>query len=351
MCVAHRQTVRRRQFDIRRYGLIVCAGLLGVVITSRLLADEPSTSPVRFLTEWGKQGTEPGEFDLPIGIAINSSDEVLITDFYNGRVQTFDLEGKFLGLFAVDPYPGGMAVDEDGTIYVTHFGAGRANEDRQPDKVTVHAPDGMLLRQWGRHGTGEGEFDEPGGLTIGPEGRVYVCDQTNRRVQVFDREGKFLFQWGKYGVEPGQFGGNTSPKSRVGGPQFVAVDSEGLIYTTEASVGRIQAFTPDGKFVRAWGDNEDKPGSFGGEFAGFKASLKGPIALCFDPQDRLWISAVSGRVQQFSKTGEFLRGFGEVQGTEPGQFYAPHGLALDRHGHLFVVDAYNRRIQKFAVNP
>lgn len=60
------------------------------------------------------------------------------------------------------------------------------------------------------------------------------------------------------------------------------------------------------------------------------------------------MSAVSGRIQQFTKDGKYLRGFGE-QGTKPGQFYGPHGIALDRHGNLYVVDAYNHRIQKFAV--
>jgi NHL repeat len=46
-----------------------------------------------------------------------------------------------------------------------------------------------------------------------------------------------------------------------------------------------------------------------------------------------------------------VRGFGETQGHEPGQFYAPHGLALDSHGRLYVVDAYNHRVQEFAVPP
>ena len=55
------------------------------------------------------------------------------------------------------------------------------------------------------------------------------------------------------------------------------------------------------------------------------------------------MAAVSGRIQQFTKDGKYLRGFGE-QGTKPGQFYAPHGIALDSHGHLYVVDAYNHRI-------
>ena len=91
-------------------------------------------------------------------------------------------------------------------------------------------------------------------------------------MQVFDAEGKFLTKWGEYGVKPGQFGGNVIPKSRGGGPNFVALDSNGHVYTTEAAVGRVQKFTADGMFLLAWGDNEDKPGSFGGVFSAQKGS-------------------------------------------------------------------------------
>src|SRR3954453_633766 len=50
----------------------------------------------RFLGEWGKKGSEPGEFHFPIGIAINADDEVFVTDFYNARVQKFSVDGKLL---------------------------------------------------------------------------------------------------------------------------------------------------------------------------------------------------------------------------------------------------------------
>src|SRR5262249_743984 len=143
-----------------------------------------------------------------------------------------------------------IAVDEDGHVYLSHFSAMRLKEEKKPDRVSVYSPQGQLLRQWGKTGTGAGEFDYPGGIALGPGGRVYVADQTNRRVQGVDRQGKFLFQWGAYGTGPGQFGGNISPKSRVGGPQFLAVDGAGHVYTTEGSMDRVQQFTADGKFLR-----------------------------------------------------------------------------------------------------
>ncbi|WZO98813.1 NHL repeat-containing protein [Isosphaeraceae bacterium EP7] len=304
----------------------------------------------RFLGEWGEEGSEPGEFHFPIGIAINAADEVFVADFYNDRIQKFSVDGKLLAVLPVLPNPGGIAISRSGDLYLSHF-AERKREERTTDRVSVYDPAGKLLRQWGRTGSNDGEFDCPGGLALGQDGRVYVADQTNRRVQVFDGEGKFLFKWGEHGSKPGQFGGKVSIRSRVGGPQFLAFDSTGNVYTTEGSEGRVQKFTPEGKFLLAWGDNEVKPGSFGGTFSGFgrgKVTLQGPVALCVDKHDRVWVSAVCGRIQRFTTEGEYLGGFGS-EGTKPGEFLAPHGLAFDSHGHLFVVDAFNHRIQKFAV--
>lgn len=312
-------------------------------------ATSESVQP-RFVREWGREGTEPGEFHFPIGIAINGADEVFVSDFYNGRVQKFSTEGKLLAVIPVLPNPGGIALNKSGDIFLAHF-AEKKRAERTADGISVYSPTGTLLRQWGRTGNNDGEFDCPGGLAIASNGTLYVADQTNRRVQRFDEQGKFLGKWGEYGMKEGQFGGNVSILSRVGGPQFVAFDRQGNLYTTEGSVGRVQKFTADGRFLAAWGDNQDKPGSFGGVFTGFKdrkATLQGPVAIIVDRDDRIWVSAVSGRIQQFTSDGKFLRGFGS-QGDQPGQFFAPHGLAFDSRGDLYVVDAFNHRIQRFAV--
>jgi tripartite motif-containing protein 71 len=311
---------------------------------------EAKAAVPRFLREWGEEGSEPGEFHFPIGIAINAADEIFVTDFYNDRVQKFSVDGKLLAVIPVLPNPGGIAISRSGDLYLAHF-AERKREERKTDRISVYDSAGKLLRQWGRTGSNDGEFDCPGGLAVRQNGRVYVADQTNRRVQVFDGEGRFLFKWGEHGSKLGQFGGKVSIRSRVGGPQFLAFDSEGNLYTTEGSEGRVQKFTPGGKFLLAWGDNEVKPGSFGGTFSGFegrKVTLQGPVALCIDKRDRVWVSAVCGRIQRFTAEGEYLGGFGS-EGTKPGEFFAPHGLAFDSHGHLYIVDAFNHRVQKFAV--
>ena len=312
-------------------------------------SDGPPPKPAaRFLLEWGTHGDKPGQFNFPIGVMVTPAGEVLVSDFYNARVQRFSSDGKLLASFATLPNPGGIALDADGNVYLTHFSAMKTKEEKKPDRVSVYAPDGKRLREWGKTGIGDGEFDYPGGIAVSARERVYVADQTNRRVQVFDRTGKFLAKWGEYGVKEGQFGGNVSPKSRVGGPQFVALDRDGNVYTTEGSVGRVQKFTADGKFLLAWGNNDDKPGSFGGRYDGRPAGLQGPVGICLDGKGRVWVTSVGGRVQQFTPDGKFLGRFG-APGEKAGQFVAPHGVAVDGKGHLYVVDSFNHRVQKFAL--
>lgn len=320
---------------------------LGVLSLPLVHAEEAPHVTAQFVTTWGKEGAAPGDFNIPIGIAINAADEVFVTDHYNSRVQKFDADGKLLAHFTVLPNPGGIAVMGD-RIYLSHFPASRMMKDTKvPDRVSVYSQKGEFIREWGSTGKEEGQFDFPGGIAISKMGEVFVADQTNRRVQVFDRDGKFLRKWGGYGVQPGQFGGNTNPKSRVGGPNFIAIDREGNVFTTEASMGRVQKQTPEGEPLLAWGTLEDKPGGFGGNFTAFKANLIGPIGICLDQQERLWIAAVSGRVQCFTREGKYLGGFGDAQGTASGQFYAPHGIAINNRGEIFVVDSYNHRVQKF----
>jgi tripartite motif-containing protein 71 len=307
------------------------------LLASSLGAARADEVTMRFLQEWGKKGSAPGEFDAPIGLAIDDNDEILVSEFRNNRVQRFSAEGRALGSFAVEPMPGGIAVDRQGRIFVAPM---------MSHKVCVYSPSGRLLREWGKHGKGDGEFDQPGGIAVAPDGTVYVADQVNRRVQRFSPEGKFLLKWGEYGTRPGQFDGKEKLPNRTGGPNFVAADANGYVYTTEAALGRVQKFTPDGRPVSWFGDNGTGPGGFGGR----PRNLPGPIAICVDRAGRIWVSSTNHRVQAFSPEGKFLGGAVALEPAEgPGGFHTPHGLAFDSRGSLYVADSQNHRIQKFAV--
>jgi DNA-binding beta-propeller fold protein YncE len=231
--------------------------------------------------------------------------------------------------------PGGIAVGRDGAVYVAPL---------MSHKVCVYSSAGKLIRQWGKHGKGDGEFDQRGAIAVAPDGTVYVADQVNRRGQRFSPEGKFLIKRGQYGSKPGQFDGKEKLPNRTGGPNFVAVERNGNMYATEAALGRVQKFTPEGKFLLAWGDNSTRPGGFGGR----PKNLPAPIAICLHKQGRVWVSATNHRVQQFTAAGTYVQGIGG-KGSGPGQFVTPHGLAVDSIGDLYVVDAQNQRIQKFAL--
>jgi sugar lactone lactonase YvrE len=307
---------------------------------------EPAGAP-KFVLTWGHKGDKPGEFYSPIGLAINPKDEVFVTDVNNARVQKFSADGKFLGAFDLpwdEPkrksnQAGGIAVDGKGLVYLSYM---------MQHKVAVYTEAGQLVREWGKHGKGDGELNGPGGIVLTLDGSVYVADQRNHRVQKFTSEGKFLGKWGEHGSKPGQFDGLEKPGSRFGGPHFLALDSKGQIYTTEGALGRVQQFTPEGKPLLAWGDKGDQPGGFGGLKTGYAPNSFGPIAILVDKQDRVWVSSLNDRVQLFTASGKYLFRLGGT-GTGPGQFKRPHGLALDSKGFLYVADAGNQRIQKFAI--
>src|SRR5580704_10307629 len=117
--------LRRRDF------LRIGGGGIASLISSPLWAqtdgqDESRSAPHVVLT-WGTNGHGEGEFDIPIAIAVNQKDEILVTDFRQtnaeakSRVQRFDQEGRFLAAFETDAMPGGLAVDKDGFLYVTHM--------------------------------------------------------------------------------------------------------------------------------------------------------------------------------------------------------------------------------------
>jgi hypothetical protein len=97
-----------------------------------------------------------------------------------------------------------------------------------------------------RAGIGDGELHFPISFDVGPDGRVYVLDAANSRIQVFSADGIYITQWGSRGSEPGQFDfgflqGDETWKELSGS---IAVDDEGFIYVADVGNQRIQKFAP-----------------------------------------------------------------------------------------------------------
>lgn len=318
----------------------VGVGYLALTAGISVVAGDDQPLPPKFLLEWGRRGKAEGEFDACVGITVGKNDEVYTSEFRNQRVQKFTSDGKFLATFAVQPHASGLAVDAEGNVFVAHWNS---------NKVAVYSPDGKLLREWGQKGTGDGEFQLPGSIALGPDDLLYVPDQGNSRVQKFTRDGKFVGKWGQHGNEPGQFGGGQPVGGRFAGPQFVAFDRAGNVYATDAALDRVQKFTATGELLGFWGSESAEPGGFGPPPKNKDGSPGpgGPISVCVDRSDRVWVSATNNRVQQFSNDGKYLRGVGG-EGTEPGRFRLPHGIALDSRECLYITDTMNGRIQKFA---
>lgn len=120
-------------------------------IDAGLVPSDVSLPAPPFVLEWGRRGKGEGEFSACVGITIGKNDEVYTAEFRNQRVQRFTSQGRFLGTFAVQPHAGGIAVDPEGNVYA-HWNS---------NKVAAYSPQGKLVREWGRKGSGDGEFQLP----------------------------------------------------------------------------------------------------------------------------------------------------------------------------------------------
>lgn len=318
-----------------------------LLLTAPLFAAEPEKPQPKFLLEWGEKGGKPGQFYSPIHIAISPKDEIFVADLNNSRIQQFTADGKHVGGFdlPLDTPPrkscmvGGLALDKDGSLIVAFM---------IQHKIGVYSKDGKLLREWGKKGTADGEFNQPGGIVVRADGKLVIADQCNHRVQVFGADGKFIRKWGSHGTKPGEFGGAEPAGSRFAGPHFIVQDSKGRLYTTEGVTGRIQQFDADGKPLAAWGSKAKEPGAFGEYQFGNLKNTFGPIGVFVDRRDRVWVSSLNDRVQCFTPDGKFLFKLEETDEMNP--FRHPHGMAQDSKGNLYIADSGNQRIVKFA-NP
>ena len=178
-------------------------------------------------------------------------------------------------------------------------------------------------------------------LAVDGKGNSYIVDNSaeNPRVLKYDKQGRFLLEWGGRGSGEGQF--EFWPQNPEDGPNagFVAVDSRGYVYVSDAYNFRVQKFDSHGDFIMQFGE----PGTGDGQF---DPPNSGPIYV--DKQDNIWVSTFP-RVQKFDSQGNFLASYGS-EGTGPGQFTGAGLGAIDSHGNMYITDLFNARVQKLDAN-
>lgn len=286
----------------------------------------------------GHQGIGAGQFNVPTGLAVDTSGILFVADSYNHRVQRItpsggvspiggrgNGRGQFLS-------PQGLATDARQAFYIVEQGNHR---------VQKYSATGTLELIFGRPGRGRGELHGPMAIAVAPgTGDIYVADTGNRRVQRFDRDGNFL-------AFLGASGGLYAP---LVSPQALAVDAQDNLFVADTFAHRVVQYDPLGRPV--------------GQFQ--PAGLQGPCALACDASGLMYVGdsapsetgdlEVTGRIHVLSaSTGKGRSMITSLNGSGP--LLRPSGLAVTRASglvsadgvpaELYVADSLNHRILRF----
>jgi len=213
-------------------------------------------NPYRLEEGWAKlpQGRKWGstigvEID-PDGKSIWTYDRCAGNDCINSTldpIMKFDKDGKFITSFGSGLIngPHGFHVDRQGNVWATD----QTGRNGKGHTVFKFSPDGKVLMTLGKPGVagdGEDTLRQPTDVQVAPNGDIFVAmghdEKGPARIAKFSRDGKFIKQWGKLGSGPGEFAV----------PHTLAMDSAGRLFVGDRANSRIQIFDQDGKFLAEW---------------------------------------------------------------------------------------------------
>ncbi|MEN3279453.1 MAG: tripartite motif-containing protein 71 [Solirubrobacteraceae bacterium] len=171
----------------------------------------------------GTPGSGPGQLLDPSALSIDASGTISVADSGNGRIALFSTGGSYLGSFATDGTPRGVAVTADG---------GRTYVTDTSNRITVYDPSGVQIEQFGGTGSKLGKLNAPAQLALDTAGSIWVADRGNNRVQHFGPDGERLETLGERGTALGQFVH----------PTGVTVSCNGTLTVTDSDNNRVQQF-------------------------------------------------------------------------------------------------------------
>jgi hypothetical protein len=278
----------------------------------------------------------------------------------------FSADGKFLREIGHNLYAWSFAhtvkVDKDDNIWVTDKGSdmvikfnpegrvamvlGRKQEASDEGTAPLKHPKPPLPPV-------DGMFRQVTDVAWDAAGNTYISDgYINSRIAKLDKDGNWLKSWGKPGDQPGQFST----------PHSIALDAEGKVYVADRGNRRIQVFDADGKFLRriiidvpfdpnarpAIGNKPELP------ILGAQTMAPGaPWAICITPPPNqvLYSSdGYPGRIYKLGLDGKVLGVLGE-SGKQLKQFGWIHEIACPSANELYVSELLNWRVQKLILEP
>jgi hypothetical protein len=270
------------------------------------------------------------------GVAVDSQDRVFVLTRRDARCIVYDRDGSFINSFGEDVFTErihALTIDANDFIYTADDG---------DHTIRKFAPDGTLLMTLGTPGvpsdTGyDGKtttsiqrlgppFNRPTKAAIGPEGDIFVSDgYGNARIHRFSAEGELLASWGELGSGPGQF--NV--------PHGVWV-ADGRVFVADRENDRVQIFTPDGELLEIW-DHVQRPTDIYVDRRGlvYISSLWWPAGSA-DLGGRLRKYDLPGSVSVLDLAGNVLLRWCSANRCAPGNFVAPHAITADSRGDIYV---------------
>lgn len=271
---------------------------------------------------WGKL-PDSWELNDVAAVAVDKQDRVYVFNRGAHPMIVFDREGNFLrswgeGLFN---RAHGLHMGPDESLYCTDDG------DHSVRKCTL---EGKVLLTIGipqkpaPYMSGE-PFHRCTHTALSPHGDIYVSDgYGNARVHKYSADGKLIKSWGEPGCDPGQF--NIVHN--------ICCDADGWVYVADRENHRVQVFDGEGKYETQW-NNLHRPCGLcadGGRQPQFYVGEIGPTM----PVNRD-VPNLGPRISILSHEGKLVGRLGDIRaGTGLNQFIAPHGLALDSRGDLYV---------------
>src|SRR5437868_2910197 len=225
------------------------------------------------------QGGRGLVLQTPLGVAIDSKDNIFVSDPLQHMVFRFDKDGNLLSTLGVSEgmkNPTFMAVDEvRRRLYIV---------DSHLHQVLVYNVDTLqFMDKFGARGEKKGEFNYPVGIAVSKDGTIAVSDTGSCSVQLFTPEFKFIRRFGRRGTRPGEF---TRPKA-------VAFDKEGHVWVVDAAFNNVQIFNDNGVVLMPLGAFGNTPGAF---------NL--PLGIFIDPTDKVYVTdQLNHRVQIFQFLG------------------------------------------------